>query len=720
MRLIPDNGTVLMRGQPHWLRCAFQQTALVDDIVTLAPAGAEGGEEPGGEEPFTGGFAGMAFDSHCRLFHPVPGEGRVEYVLWGRESRLAVHDTQPRPFELSVADEVEGEELPQQPVALACDERDYLYIADPAAKAVWLADTWQQEIARRVDFPSRPLDLARQGDGVYVLLDAPGWMRLAPCDEPEALPWPEEVEDAHRLVVTADGRAFVLCDAGTADAEVVCLQEPALRLETPFCTDLLVAEEHAEFGALFVFARRPGEDFVRRRLKGRGWAPLTGLYAPQYDGRGIARAPDGRIAYWSARGPRHAAPARTQYERSGWLFGFALDSGLDQNRWGALSVEACIPDGTRIRFHALTRDDLDFGDPLPRTPPAGQDVAEIAQPTVTPLPSMLAWQYEETGWELYRDDAVRLAGPKAAPGYARYEAPVHAPPGRYLWLVFELTGTKSKTPRLRSARAAYPGHTLLRQLPRTLWRDPEAEDFLHRYLMSPAAMLAEWGDVSQTRQRLLNPRGAPAEVLDWLASFLGLAMDHCWSERARRQMIEEAARLFRGRGTLWSLRRMLEILTGAQVLILEKFRTRGGGVIGNPEATSSQAVLGVGFRVGGAIGEVSEVGLDVPGADDGGIQFDQYAHRFTVTIVASMSEEQLRCARQLVEVHKPAHTMFDLCTADAGTRVGVGLHIGLASVVGDSSGFEQAVVGDSVLGKGYLLGRPGLDRGPDGGQGGCP
>lgn len=710
MRIVPDSGTRLLRGRPHWLRCAFQDTALADDIVTLAPLDAADASLPDAT-PFGGGFAGLVFDRHCRLFHPLPETSRIEYVLWGQQNTLAVHDTQPRPFAVTgAASETGGSgaaPLPQQPLALACDAADYLYVADPAAQSVWLLDTWQKEVSRQIAMPGKPLDVVEQGGKVYVLLDTPGWMALTPCDPPQELPWPAEVAAAERLALADDGRAFVLRQAGTADAMVICLQEPSLQRVVPFCTDLLIGPTDPDFGALFVFARRPGEDFLCQRLLGRQWAPLPGLYGPQYDGRGIAFAPDGRVAYWTPRGLRHAAPARTQYQQSGYLFGFALDSDLDQNRWGAITVEACIPDGTTLRVHAFTRDDLDYGDALPRTAPSGEALAAIDLEESTPLPSTLAWGFRPEGAQiLYRDESLRPLAPAPAEGFAHYEAPVIAPPGRFLWLVFEFGGTRSKSPRLRSARVAYPGHNLLQQLPKTLWRDQRAQDFLERYLMPSAAMLSEWGEVSEQRQRLLNPCVTPSESLDWLASFLGLAMDPCWSERARRAMIAEIAHLFRGRGTLWSLQRMLEILTGAQVVILERFRLRGGGVIGNAAATSSGAVLGMGFRVGGAIGEVTEIGREVP-AD---AQFDDFAHRFTVTVVAQLSDEQLRCAQRLVEVHKPAHTLFDLCTAGAGTRVGMGLHVGIAAVVGDSSGFEQTVVGDSLLGRGYLLGRPELDR----------
>jgi hypothetical protein len=91
------------------------------------------------------------------------------------------------------------------------------------------------------------------------------------------------------------------------------------------------------------------------------------------------------------------------------------------------------------------------------------------------------------------------------------------------------------------------------------------------------------------------------------------------------------------------------------------------------------------------------------------VDFDDFAHRFTVTVVAALDEAQLTCVRRLIEMHKPAHTDFPLCTANSGIRAGLGAHVGISSVVGKSAGFERALMGDAVLGGGYLLGRPALD-----------
>ena len=709
MRLIPDSGLRILRGTAHWQLCALRDTARVDDVVMLAPAAAVADDGVVAAGPFAGGYAGMVFDQHCRLFHPRPEDGKVDSVLWGQTTSLGVHAGTPQPFVITAAGtEVDGSvtgELPQRPLALAADSADYLYLADPDSKAVWLIDTWQQEVARRIDFAHAPVDLAGCGGDVFALLaDGTTW-QLAACAQPLRTPWPA-LPGAERLAVSAAARgghlAWVLERAGQFDAALHALHL-GQSITLPFCTDIASEAEHPEFGALLVVAQLPGDNFLRLRLLGNQPTLLPPLLAPHYDGRGIALAPDCRIAYWTAQGLRHAAPARAQYRQRGQVFAFALDSEHDQTPWGRLVVEACIPVGTGIRFRAFTRDDLEFVDPIDGKGLGGE----------TPVLSQHTWDSDARATQaLFRDPSQRPLTPAPADGFALYDAPLIASPGRYLWLVFEFTGTRSKSPRLRSARVEYPGHDLLKKLPRTLWREAAARDFLYRYLMPPAALLDEWQAVAGDRHRLLDSRIAPESALSWLASFLGLVLDACWPPAVQRQMIGEAATLFRTRGTLASLQRMVEILTGAEVVIIEHFRLRGGGVVGNPQVNASQAVLGVGYRVGGAIGDPRRQALagDKPAADDDFENFDDFAHRFTVSVVAALDAQQLGCVRRLLELHKPAHTDFTLCTADSGIRAGLGAHLGISSVIGKSAGFAAGVLGDAVLGAGTLLGRPELDR----------
>src|SRR5260221_12237953 len=97
MRLEPVSGTVVMRGEAHWGRCAFDRAALIEGVVTLAPIAAQAADDT---TPCNVAFAGLAVDRNCRIFHPRAADGGIEYLLWGRQSALHVVADEPQPYEM--------------------------------------------------------------------------------------------------------------------------------------------------------------------------------------------------------------------------------------------------------------------------------------------------------------------------------------------------------------------------------------------------------------------------------------------------------------------------------------------------------------------------------------------------------------------------------------------------------------------------------------------
>jgi hypothetical protein len=113
--------------------------------------------------------------------------------------------------------------------------------------------------------------------------------------------------------------------------------------------------------------------------------------------------------------------------------------------------------------------------------------------------------------------------------------------------------------------------------------------------------------------------------------------------------------------------------------------------------------VGANLRVGGAIGEPGERPLD----GDTETAFDTHAHRFSVVVPASLDADGLDVVHDVLEAHRPAHTVVTVCTASAGMRVGVGLHIELLSVIGRTGGFEPLRLGATRVGRTGIIGRPG-------------
>ncbi|MCE8028806.1 phage tail protein I [Halomonas daqingensis] len=94
-----------------------------------------------------------------------------------------------------------------------------------------------------------------------------------------------------------------------------------------------------------------------------------------------------------------------------------------------------------------------------------------------------------------------------------------------------------------------------------------------RYERALADTTARVSDVATPLRDLWNPDTCPAELLPWLAWSLGVAAwKPYWSEAIKRQRIKQAVEIHRRRGTVQSVRRVVESF-GAGVAIREWWET---------------------------------------------------------------------------------------------------------------------------------------------------
>lgn len=67
----------------------------------------------------------------------------------------------------------------------------------------------------------------------------------------------------------------------------------------------------------------------------------------------------------------------------------------------------------------------------------------------------------------------------------------------------------------------------------------------------------------------LDPWLAPADFLDWLATWVALRVDEDWSEGQRRELVANAVELHRWRGTCLGLAAHVRLLTGGKVEVVD-------------------------------------------------------------------------------------------------------------------------------------------------------
>lgn len=714
----------LIRTRDQWLRAAHENTALEGEVVQLYWEDQKP-ESMADEAAFSELGAGLAFDEHCRLYHSVPKEGRVERLFWATHDPLqpaAVQKGLIDLFETERPEEFgdfvlsgEGQAQLLEPTGLAVDEDERLFVAESGLKRILIYDLETKRLLRIVQLAARVVDLAAFGNTVYgLLVSPPGLIKLTARTNPQSLELPPDITTPTRIAVSPDGELFVLDQGGTADACVVAHSDGDEVVKVPFATD--IEFQPGASCMRLVVARRPGEDFLRFCIDENDVFEIPPLKARGYDGLGIVNTPDGRIGFWTKSGFRHAVAARLHYLPAGRVTTFQLDSDEFHTIWGRLFLDACIPKETSITIRCITTDEPPDEPEIAQTPPANTTDPQTFE--VPPLPPIsLAARLElaepqtlhrrETGREL---PWVRHAEDDP---FETYEAPIIAEPGRYLWVRIDLSGNTRTTPRLRALRAEYPTHDYLRRLPQTFSRDEHVAGFLRRYLAIFEGVMGELEGEADARATLLDPRSAPAEILPWLGSFLGMVFDERMArapraggqvEDVRRTLIAEATWLFRFRGTIAGLRRFVEIYLATQTILIEKFRMRGVGnvILGDPGGLTSSSIIGAGFRVGGALGDEDVEPLAGENIEDA---FATHAHRFALIIPASLTAEQLEVVHWILELHRPAHTLVEVCTVGAGMRVGRGLHVELTSIIGRSGEFTQLQLGAVRLGRGSVVGK---------------
>lgn len=347
--------------------------------------------------------------------------------------------------------------------------------------------------------------------------------------------------------------------------------------------------------------------------------------------------------------------SRPRYVEEAILFTPVFD-GRDPNcTWHRLMLDACIPPDAAIGVCSR----------------AAENRVELLAAPWSPEPQPYL---RGEGSEL--PFVAREVAPTAL-GAGTWELLLQAARGRYLQLMLVLRGDGRTTPRLRALRAYYPRFSYLTNyLPAAYREDRASASFLDRFLANFEGLFTTLEDRIAAAQVLFDFRSAPADALEWLGGWLGVAFDSAWEEDRRRLFIKHAMTFFQYRGTMFGLKMALRLALDACVddSIFDPIAARGRG-----RARTDTVRL----------------------TERGG-------HAFTVQLPATAGENahqeavqrRLALAERVIRLQKPAHTVFDMIFYWAMFRVG-------EARLGEDSLLAQAaraqLLPPMVLGASYLM-----------------
>lgn len=476
------------------------------------------------------------------------------------------------------------------------------------------------------------------------------------------------------------------------------------------------------------------------------------LYLPMhsYGGRALiigSESHKGKVFYDLVAGDSHQdlnrrwtvlhAIEEAHYAESAALLTPILDGKIHNCKWDVFFIDACIPKDTAIKISTRTDND----------PNLITGALFLEEPA-------LYWRGTDAEIAYYRPFAD-LTKPQDATG--TWELLFQRAQGRYLQIRLELMGNSRTTPEIRALRAYYPRFSYVEQYLPTVYReDADSADFLERFLANPKVFLSDIEAKINDVSVLFDPRSAPSETIDWLASWLGIALDPLWESihrpqsanshsngrpplDRRRLFIRYAPRLYQQRGTPNGIRIALQLLldpfleevlkrfvTAVQVLdsalsveltnlnlpyptpditreALEELMFTY--VLASHRASKVRIVERYMAREGRAFvaGDPTEA-MNTIGKDT----LENSAHRFSVLIAEGLPPEQMAMVDRIVDLEKPAHTAYEVKRFWDYFRVGEA-RLALDTVLGEESRFVPIILGRNTLAEGYLASAPPMD-----------
>jgi len=252
--------------------------------------------------------------------------------------------------------------------------------------------------------------------------------------------------------------------------------------------------------------------------------------------------------------------------------------------------------------------------------------------------------------------------------------------------------------------------------------DPTSQDFLGRFLSIFDALRGGISNRVTNIARYFDPLATPAgggpakvDFLTWLASWLDLSLDRHWPVSRRRELVRQAHRLYKLRGTPEGLKLHIRLYTGAEPGILEDFKLRRWAFLNHARLGDLTTLWGDAVVARLQLNQHSQIGTFrlIDTGDPLHDPFDQYAHQFVVFVPQRRAPSELETAtlKSIIEMAKPAHTQGKLVWVNPRLRVGIQAFVGIDTVVGRYPTETQEGQGklgyDTVIGPGTgEAGRP--------------
>lgn len=303
-----------------------------------------------------------------------------------------------------------------------------------------------------------------------------------------------------------------------------------------------------EIGTVFVadsFGNQAYAFRLERQASGLALTPVA-EYLPmrRFGGKALASYKDMAYYDFADSWVPLADQPRPRYQEEASLRTAILDGKEPDCIWHRVLLDACIPPDTTVELWTRAANERQ----LLEAASWSKEPQLYLRGDGSELP------FVSTPWPVRHKTGAR------ALGEGTWELLLQRARGRYLEVRIRLTGNERSSPRLRAMRIYYPRFSYLREyLPAVYREDNQSANFLDGFLANLEGFYTGIEDRIANSQILFDWRSAPREALEWLAGWLGAALDPAWDEERKRLFIRHAMLYFQYRGTAHGLRLALSL-----------------------------------------------------------------------------------------------------------------------------------------------------------------
>jgi len=232
----------------------------------------------------------------------------------------------------------------------------------------------------------------------------------------------------------------------------------------------------------------------------------------------------------------------------GTLITFSLDSTAAETNWHKYILDAGIPEDTQLKISYFARENKEIIIDNKKA-----DIDEFIRNDTISFEHKLA--VLEKYW----------SKPQVNPK----DSLIQGANGRYIWFKIEFSGSKGNTPSLNRIRIYYPRMSYLRYLPLVYQENPGSRDFLERYLSLFETFFSDIDEKINNISKYLDIDYVSGSFLRWIAGWVEVAVGEEWEDDKLRKFVKNAVDIYKRRGTIGSLAKIIEIYTGEKPIIIE-------------------------------------------------------------------------------------------------------------------------------------------------------